>query len=65
MNAPRIAELLRELADAFDDVEAEPVEKARHRARPRARSFPAPLGKPTDIDMARADRELKRRGIQR
>lgn len=75
MNARLLAELHREraridieIAEAFEaDEAATPEEKSkpRLRARPRARAFPPPLNKPTEIDMARADRELRRRGIQR
>jgi len=69
VNRARIAEIHRELArlheelaeELADDAPAEREERPAKRT-PRARSFPAPLGKATDIDRARASRMLKRRG---
>lgn len=68
MNTARIAELLRELADALEEAPAQnDVEEVRKpklaKARQRARPFPAPLNPVSDIDRARAVQMLRRRGI--
>lgn len=64
MNAPRIAALLRELADAIE--EEAPANDATPAApklkAARRREYPAPLHSPSETDRARARGMLKRRG---
>jgi hypothetical protein len=68
MNAARVADLLRQLADAIDaDAPATPAPApppAPRQRRPRVHPGPVnPDRAPTDIDAARAARMLRRRGI--
>lgn len=63
MNPARIAALLRELADAFEDaIPANDQEVPRKRRRARRPSLSKPTGRvrPSELDMARADALLKR-----
>jgi hypothetical protein len=56
MNGKRVAELLRELADAIE-------EDAPPSARPSAPDKPAKTRPLTDIDRARARKALRRLGV--
>jgi len=61
MDRARIAAELRALADA---IEAEGEAEESKKRRKRARSFPAPLREPSELDRMRARKMLRRRGIQ-
>ncbi len=68
MNIPRIAALLRELADAFEeafeeDALSERVAPEEKKPRSRVRRHPPPPGPTTDVAVARARRMLRERGI--
>ncbi len=63
MNARRVAELLRELADELDEPASETPPVEDERPRRRVRSHPAPLHPPNDLDVERARKMLRRRGM--
>jgi hypothetical protein len=63
VNAKRVAELLRELADELDEPADAERPKPPVKAKPRARPFPAPLNPVSDTDKMRAQQMLRRRGM--
>lgn len=68
MNARRAAEIHREIAELHVELaEAMAPDDTATPTRPirRVKVHPAPLNAPNDIDMARASKMLRRRGIDR
>lgn len=63
MNAVRIAALLRELADAFDDAFPEP-EKPAPRASRKPRTMVRPAGESSPEAAERAARVLRDKGFR-
>lgn len=66
MNAARVADLLRQLADELegkDEVSGESRPSPPLKRRPQARPFPRPLNEVSETDRMRARQMLRRRGI--
>ena len=66
MNNRRVAEIHREIAELHVELAAEMApadEIAETTERKRMKAHPAPLHKATDLDVARARKMLRRRGM--
>jgi hypothetical protein len=65
MNRHKIAAALRELADAFEEDEPAPLAlSAPKKRRAPMRVPPAPKRPPSELDMQRAENELRRLGYR-
>lgn len=65
MNAARVAALLRELANELDPGRAAPPRAPKQPRRPLNRPMYVPATPPSEMDVARARRIAKQRGILR